>query len=74
MSLSEKIQQVFDSGHSFSFQNEVKRSDGEWYSRIIWRHLQLPGNQLIEECEWFGFETMEECVDDCLKYINTIEE
>jgi hypothetical protein len=70
MNLSKKIEQVFNSGYSIAFQNEVRRSDGEWYSRITWKNLQQPGNQVIKECEWFGFETMEECVDDCLKYLN----
>lgn len=74
MTLSEKFKKVFESGHSISFQNQVRRSDGEWHSRIIWQHHQLPSNRTIKECEWFGFEEIEECVDDCLKYLESINE
>ena len=34
--LSEKIDRVFSSGKSIIFQNEVRKKDGEWYSRIRW--------------------------------------
>lgn len=71
MNLKKKMDKIFDSGYLISFQNEVKRKDGEWHSRIVWKHLQPPMNQIIEDCEWFGFEDIEECVDDCLKYINS---
>jgi len=68
--LSEKIDRVFSSGKSIIFQNEIRRKDSEWYSRIRWTHVRYPFNQIIAECKWFGFETMEEAVDNCLKYIN----
>ena len=67
--LEEKMNAVFNSGKSIRFQNQVKRKDGEWYSRIIWEHVQLPGNRVIKSCDWWGFETIEEAVDDCLDYI-----
>lgn len=72
MTLNDKFNQIFTSGRSILFQNEIRRSDGEWYSRIVWKHRQLPGNQIIKQCKWFGFEEIEECVDDCLKYINSL--
>lgn len=71
MNLSGKFRKIFESGYSIIFQNEIKRKDGEWYSRIVWKHIQLPNNQIIKQCEWFGFEDIDDCVDDCLKYINT---
>jgi hypothetical protein len=69
ITLEEKMNAVFNSGKSIRFQNQVKRKDGEWYSRIIWEHVQLPGNRAIKSCDWWGFETIEEAVDDCLDYI-----
>lgn len=72
MDLNEKMSNIFQSGYSIIIQNEVRRKEGEWYSRITWRHVQLPGNTALKHCEWFGFENIEECVDDCLKYINSI--
>ena len=71
MNLKDKLTKIFESGKSISIQNVVKRHDGEWHSRIVWRHIQLPAGQCIKECEWFGFDDIEDCVDDCLKYINT---
>jgi len=67
--LSDKITAIFNSGKSIRFQNTVKRKDGEWYSRIVWEEVQLPGNKTIKSCEWFGFETIDEAVEDCLTYI-----
>jgi hypothetical protein len=71
--LSEKMNAIFSSGKSIRFQNVVRRKDGEWYSRIRWEEVQLPGNQHIKSCDWFGFETIDEAVEDCLNYI-TIEQ
>lgn len=67
--LGEKMNAIFNSGKSIRFQNVVKRKDGEWYSRIIWEHVQLPGNQRIKSCDWQGFDTIEEAVEDCLNYV-----
>ena len=70
MNLKEKLAKVFESGYSIAFQNDVRRKDGEWYSRIVWKHIQLPNGRVIKECERFGFDDIEDCVDDCLIYIS----
>jgi hypothetical protein len=67
--LEEKMNAIFNSGKSIRFQNVIKRKDGEWYSRVIWEQVQLPGGQNIKSCDWWGFDTIGECVDDCLTYI-----
>jgi hypothetical protein len=67
--LAEKISAIFNSGHSISFQNEVRRKDGEWYSRITWKHIQQPNGSVIKQSTWFGFDTIDECVEDCLTYL-----
>lgn len=67
--LSDKMKAIFKSGKSIRFQNTVRRKYGEWYSRIIWEEVQLPTNKIINSCEWFGFETIDEAVEDCLTYI-----
>lgn len=69
MDLKEKLNLVFNSGRSFIIQNVVKRIDGEWEERIIWEEVQLPGNRVISSCEWNGFEDIEDCADDILKYM-----
>lgn len=71
MELKEKMTKVFTSGYTISFNNEPRRKDGEWYNRIVWKHIELPANRVVRQCDWFGFEEVEDCVDDCLKYINT---
>jgi hypothetical protein len=73
MTLSEKLTKAFGSGHCISFENEIRRSDGEWYSRITWKHLQAGTGRIEMECKWFGFDTIEECVDDCLIYLDKIK-
>lgn len=72
VSLQRKLEILFSSGHSIQIQNTVKRVEGEWESRIIWEHVQLPGDNVIKTCKWEGFETPEECIDDCLKYLQTL--
>jgi hypothetical protein len=73
MTTKEKLTAIFESGHSFIIQNQVRRQDGEWHTRIVWQHVQLPSNQTIKSCDWFGFEDIDECADDCLKYIASIK-
>jgi hypothetical protein len=67
--LSEKMNAIFKSGKSIRFQNVVKRKDGEWYGRIIWEEVELPGNRVLHSCDWWGFETIDEAVEDCLTYV-----
>ena len=69
ITLSQKMNAIFNSSMSVVFQNEIRRKDGEWYTRITWTHVGLPGNNVIKTCEWWGFETMDEAADDCLNYI-----
>lgn len=45
---------------------DVIVSDGIHYD-ITWYLM----SSIIKQCEWFGFEDIEDCVDDCLKYINS---
>lgn len=73
MTLEEKVNKVFNSGYSIKIKNTAKRMDGEWYNRIEWGHVQQPLGGLIESCDWEGFETFEECIDDCLKYIEKLK-
>ena len=69
ITLSQKMNAIFNSSISVVFQNNLRRKDGEWDTRITWTHVGLPGNYVIKSCEWWGFETMDEAADDCLNYI-----
>ena len=70
--LSDTLNAIFNSGHSIRFQNVVRRKEGEWYNRIIWEHVQEPSHSVIKTCDWFGFETIEEAVDNCLTYLSIL--
>jgi hypothetical protein len=67
--LNEKMNTIFNFGKSIRFQNVVRRKDGEWYSRIVWEHVQLPGGQNIKSCGWWGFDSIEDAAEDCLTYL-----
>ena len=67
--LNEKMNAIFNSGESIRFQNVVRRKDGEWNSRIVWEHVQLPGGQHIKGCDWWGFDSIEDAAEDCLNYL-----
>ena len=67
--LNEKMNAIFNSGKSIRFQNVVRRKDGEWHSRIVWEHVQLPGGQHIKGCDWWGFDSIEDAAEDCLNYL-----
>jgi hypothetical protein len=71
MTTAEKFKEIFDSGY-FVFQNIPKRIDGEWEERIIWKRVEEPGDRYIEDCDWEGFTNIDDCLDDCLKYIETL--
>lgn len=73
MTTAKKFQEIFDSGWSFIFQNTPKYIDGEWDIKIIWRHVGQPGDRHIKDCDWDGFTNIDDCIDDCLKYIKTIK-
>jgi hypothetical protein len=70
--MKNKFEKLFNSGYSIILQNVIKRINGEWESRIIWKHAQLPTNSYIGECRWEGFEDIEDCVDDCLTYLEKL--
>lgn len=36
-------------------------------------HTLLPFNSFIKNCRWEGFEEIEECLDDCIKYLETLK-
>lgn len=73
MTTAEKFTFIFNSGHSFTFQNSVGRFDGEWENLLIWTHVQLPLNQPIKQSKRKLFKDIDDLLDDCIKYIKTIK-
>ncbi len=73
-SLESRIAKVFSSGPSIKIENVAKRIEEMWEIRIVWAHVQRPGDKEIKSCKWEGFEDIDACVDDCLEYIETLKQ
>lgn len=73
MRIEEKLHKLFNSENSIILQNVVRRINDEWERRIIWEHVQLPSNNFIKDCKWEGFTNVEDCINDCLKYLETLK-
>lgn len=69
MTLKEKLTTIFEASTAIRIESTVKRIDGEWEGRIVWKAIELPLGKEIASCEWEGFEDIEDCADDCIKYL-----
>jgi hypothetical protein len=58
----------FPPGYSFKIKDCSKRSDGEWYSRWTWE-LRDCNEDYVKQCEWWGFDTMEDALNDLAEHI-----
>ena len=61
--LDEKIRAIFNSGKVVKIEKLLRIKDGETYYKYRW---DVDGKQ---SSNWFGFDTIDECVDDCLTYL-----
>lgn len=71
MTFEEKIRFIFDCPYAIKLGSHVMRSDGEWYTGYEWEHVQLPGGQRLKGNS--RFLKLDDCVDDCIKYIKSLE-
>jgi hypothetical protein len=72
MDLETKLKKIYTSGYSIIIQDVAKRINGEWTNKIVWEHVQ-EGNKTVEFCKWDGFDDIDDCADDCLKYIESLK-
>jgi hypothetical protein len=61
--LDEKMRAIFNSGNVVKIEKVIRTKSGETYYKYIW---DVDGTKTTN---WFGFETIDECVDDCLTYL-----
>lgn len=55
-------------GYSFTIADETKRSDGEWHSRFTWL-LRNAKNEYDVESVWWGFDTIQDAINDLSNYL-----
>jgi len=68
--LSDKFNAIFNSGKSIRFQNVTKTKKGVSYNRIMWEEVEQTTGEQITSCfDWWGFDTIEDAVEDCLTRI-----
>lgn len=61
---------LINNGWDVHFVNQPKRIDGDWVVKITW---SAKLNDKKFSCEWIGFDTAQECVDDFIKTANDVE-
>jgi hypothetical protein len=68
MNTAEKFEKIFSSGW-FVFENTPTDYSSD---KIRWTHVIFPVTKQAKTCE-IGFDNIDDCLDDCLKYIETLK-
>jgi hypothetical protein len=61
--LEDKLRAIFNSGDLVKIEKVLRTKDGGTYFKYMW---SVDGTGTTN---WFGFDTIEECVEDCLTYL-----
>ena len=61
--LEEKMRAIFNSGNIVKIEKVMRTKSGETYYKYIW---DVDG---VKTRNWLGFNTIDECVEDCLTYL-----
>jgi hypothetical protein len=61
--LEEKIRTVFNSGNVVKIEKVIRTKTNQTYYNYIW---DIDGTK---SRNWFGFETIDECIEDCLTHL-----
>lgn len=61
--------QVFQSGLNIRIYNKIMVSDYKFDVKIFWEHLNNNRKKIIKSCNSKGFLCLNDCLDDCSKYI-----
>jgi len=73
MTTTLKANKVFNSGLAFRIWNEPVQDDYLWDIKIFWAHMEYNGKDVVGKCDKKGFDNIDECLDDCIKYIDNFE-
>ena len=68
--MSKRGFQVFNSGLAIQIFNRPVQDNYLWDDKIFWKHMEYNRKKEISMCDESGFFNLEDCMDDCIKYIN----
>lgn len=74
MSKPNKSFQVFNSGLAIQIFNHPVQDNYLWDDKIFWKHMEFNRKKEIQMCDKKGFYNLEDCMDDCIKYINNFKD
>ena len=74
MNKNDKAFQVFNSGLAIQIFNCPVQDDYLWDDKIFWKHMEFNRKKEICMCDKKGFYNLEDCIDDCIKYINNYKD
>ena len=63
LTLEDKIRAIFNSGNLVKIEKVLRTVGGETYYKYVWT---VDG---IQTRHWLGFDSIDDCVDDCLTYL-----
>ena len=66
--LEEKIRTIFNANNLVKIEKVLRTKNGEKHYKYTWsiEEIQFPE---IHTINWWGFDTLDECVEDCLTYL-----
>jgi hypothetical protein len=69
MTTKEKANKVFQSGLAFRIWNKPVQNDQLWDIKIFWAHMEYDNKNIVVECDNKGFDTLDDCLDNCITYL-----
>lgn len=69
-----KAFQIFHSGLAFQIYNKPVQDNYLWDDKIFWKHMEYNGKEVIKTCDEKGFYNINDCMDDCIKYIKNFKD
>ena len=65
MKIEQKIRAIYNWGNVVKIEKVLRIKSGQTYYNYVW---DVDGEKSSRN--WFGFETLDECVEDCLTYLS----
>jgi len=61
--LEQKLRAIFNSGNLVKIEKVIRTKSDKTYYNYVWYVDE------IKSRNWFGFETIDECIEDCLTHL-----
>jgi hypothetical protein len=62
--LEDKLRTIFNSGKVVKIEKVIRMKGEKTYYKYVW---DVDGKKSLRN--WFGYDTLDECVEDCLTYL-----